>query len=81
MNEKMSDMKEQEKQYIPGAANHWIMGGVLILVGSIATTAAGAWISTLLSGPPASSRQTLVPGSSDRRAASAQPAEPAPEMT
>src|SRR5664279_2425163 len=39
------------------------------------------WIHMFLSSPPASSRMTLVPGSSDSRAAITHPAEPAPTMT
>ena len=39
---------------------------------------AGQWISTLVSGGPASSRATCTEGSSLRRAASTQPAEPPP---
>ena len=43
--------------------------------------AAGMFIRGSLSGPPASSNSTLHAGSSDRRAASTQPAEPAPTTT
>src|SRR5579859_4630378 len=38
----------------------------------------GMWIQRLVSSPPASSKITRVPGSSERRAAIVQPAEPAP---
>jgi hypothetical protein len=51
---------------------------VMLVMGTIATTAAGMWIKTLLSGPPASSRHTLTLGSSDKREATTLPAEPAP---
>lgn len=44
-------------------------------------TSSGRWISSAASGGPASSRQTLTFGSSDRRAASTHPAEPAPAIT
>ena len=41
----------------------------------------GMWIHILLSLPPASSRMTVVFGSSVRRAAMTQPADPAPTIT
>ncbi|MFO1287038.1 MAG: hypothetical protein U1F49_11195 [Rubrivivax sp.] len=50
-------------------------------VGTIATTPAGAWMSTLRSGLPVSSRATVTAGSSLSREASTQPAEPAPTIT
>ena len=43
--------------------------------------ATGMWRPSSLSGGPASTRQTEVSGSSDRRLASTQPAEPAPTIT
>ena len=47
-------------------------------VATIATQPDGQWIKGLVSRPPASSRHTVTSGSSLSRAASAQPAEPAP---
>ena len=41
----------------------------------------GMWIHMFLSRPPASRRATRARGSSDRRWASTQPAEPAPTIT
>ena len=42
---------------------------------------AGMWIHGLLSGGPASSTHTVAPASSERRAASTEPAAPAPTIT
>ena len=48
---------------------------------AITPSPAGQWISTLVSGGPASSSVTCTAGSSERRAASTQPAEPPPTIT
>src|SRR5215831_3765653 len=42
--------------------------------------AEGRWMSGLVSGPPASRRSTVVAGSSVKRWASTQPADPAPTI-
>jgi hypothetical protein len=51
------------------------------LPGSIATMPIGARTNRPLPSPPASSRQTEIPGSSLNRAASTEPADPPPTMT
>ena len=47
----------------------------------VAGNAAGVWISSWRSEPPASISATVTSGSSVRRAATTQPAEPAPTIT
>ena len=56
-------------------------GHVMAGSNSVRVKPAGMRIHGLVSGGPASSRQTVVPGSSVSRAASTQPAAPAPTMT
>ena len=46
--------------------------------GAVAAKPSGAWMKALVSGPPASSRQTETAGFSLRRLATTQPAEPPP---
>ena len=48
---------------------------------SVLMKPAGMWIQGLRSGGPASSTQTVTPGSSVSRLASTEPAAPAPTMT
>ncbi len=59
------------------SAQLWIFGRPEIVV----ATSAGARTNRLRPSPPASTRHTVVPGSSLSRAASAQPAEPPPRIT
>ena len=63
-----------------GRTGYQPRGKVLGGSSSINASPAGQWISTLLSTGPASSSATLIFGSSERRAAKTQPAEPPPMM-